>query len=330
MKRILIVLLIIPLLLFGQFAKVGIAGAKFLNVGIGTRSMGMSKAFTAVGDNAEAIYWNPAGIAISPGTSIFIDRVNLWADIGINSVAITQTLGFAGVFGFFYSGLTSGEWEEVTTEEISGTGVYVDYKAYQAGISYARFLTDRFSFGINLKMIREDYPDFPRNPHDASGFALDVGGYYITGLRDLTIGLSIQHFGADLRPTGTFEDYENGELVDAKKEFDSYPLPIIFRGGLAMSIYDIEQLKVLLAFDLIHPSDNLERYTVGSEISILDILKLRTGYQFGGGVDEGVGAFNFGVGITQETTIGKFEFGYSYTYGNIMPDVHRVSFNMGL
>ena len=330
MKRLLIVLLIIPLLLFGQFAKVGSSGAKFLNVGIGTHSMGMGQAFVAVGNDAEAIFWNPAGIAMSMGTSILVDRVNHWAGIGLNSVAITQTLGFAGVFGFFYSGLSSGEWEEVTAEEPSGTDTYVDYRAFQTGISYARFLTDQFAFGINIKMVREDYPDSYRNSHDVSGFAMDIGGYYKTGFRDLTIGLSIQHFGPDVKPDGRYQDYEDGVVVNPEEEFESYPLPIMFRGGLAMTVYEVEQLSAMVAVDLIHPSDNLERYAMGAEISILEILKLRTGYIWDLGENEGVGTYNFGVGIAQQTATGRFEFGYSYVYGNRMPAIHRISIILGL
>lgn len=328
MKRLIIVLLVVPLLLFGQFAKVGSAGAKFLNIGIGTHSMGMAQAFTAVGNDAEAIYWNPAGIAMVTGTSIFVDRVNHWDGIGVNSFAITQALGFTGVFGFFYSGLSSGEWEETTAEEQEGTNIFVEYRAFQTGVSYARFLTDRFAFGINLKLVREDYPDFPRNPHDVTGFAMDVGGYYKTGFRDLTIGLSIQHFGADLTPTGRYADYEDGSIVNPEEEFGSYPLPIVFRGGLAMTVFEMEQLKAQVAVDLIHPSDNLERYAIGGEVSILDILRLRTGYQYG--KDDEVGAFNFGVGVAQQTDVGGFELGYSYAFGNYMPAIHRISVILGL
>jgi hypothetical protein len=330
MKRILIILLMVPLLLFGQFAKVGSVGAKFLNVGIGTHSMGMAQAFSAVGRDAEAIFWNPAGIAQVTGTSIFIDRVNHWDDIGITSVAITQTIGFAGVFGFFYSGLTSGQWEETSTDQPEGTNNFVEYRAFQTGITYARFLTDRFSFGVNLKLVREDYPDFPRNSHDVTGYAMDVGGFYKTGFRDLTIGLSIQHFGPDLTISGKYPDFEDGQVVNPEEEFESYPLPIVFRGGLAMNIFEMEQMKAQVAVDLIHPGDNLERYAIGSELSLLDILKFRVGYQLGGGVNEGVGAFNFGVGVAQLTALGGFEVGYSYSYGNVMPSIHRISVVLGL
>ncbi|MCK4421091.1 PorV/PorQ family protein [candidate division WOR-3 bacterium] len=329
MKRLLIILCLVPLFLFGEFAKVGIVGAKFLNVGIGTRSMGMAEAFCAVGNNAEAIYWNPAGIALSTGTSVFTDRTNLWAGIGVNSVSVTQNLGFAGVFGFFYSGLSSGKWEETTDDQPLGSGIYVEYRAYQSGISYARFLTDRFSFGLNLKMIKEDYPDHPRNPHDVTGYAVDIGGYYKTEFRDLTIGLCIQHFGADITPSGTYVEYEDRDTTDASREFSTYPLPVTFRGGVAMTVYEAEQLSAILAVDIIHPSDNLERYVVGAEVTILDLLKLRTGYQMGG-VDCGVGAFNFGVGVAQKTEASSFELGYSYSYGGELSSLHRMSISLGL
>ena len=330
MKRSLLIILVVPLILFGQFAKKGISGAKFLNVGIGTRAVGMAEAFSAVGDNAEAVYWNPAGSSNTPGTSIFMDRVNHWAGIGINSISITQSVGFAGVFGFFYSGLSSGEMEKTTAQQPQGTNFYFDYNAFQSGISYSRFLTDRFSFGVNLKMVREDYPDEEMNSHDATCFAMDVGGYYKTTFRDLRIGIVMQDFGPDVTPSGRHPDWADGNIVSQDEEFAPYPLPITFRGGVAFSIYTTEQIEALLAFDLIHPSDNLERYAIGTEVTILDILKLRTGYQLGGGIDDHVNAFNFGLGISQSTTSGKFEFGYSYTYGNKMPAIHRVSLLMGL
>src|SRR6056297_1782183 len=44
------------------FAKVGTFGAQFLKVGVSARATAMGSAYTAVGDNAEAVYWNPAGI----------------------------------------------------------------------------------------------------------------------------------------------------------------------------------------------------------------------------------------------------------------------------
>lgn len=306
-------LFLFPSILLGSFAKKGLVGAKFLNLSVGTRAVAMGEAFSAVGDNAETIYWNPAGISSTIGTSVYIDRIDYWAEIGINSISFVQSLGPLGAVGFFYSGLSSGEWEETTTEYPLGNGTYVSYNAFQTGLSYARFLTGHFSFGMNFKIIREDYPDFSRSFREPINIAVDVGGYFETGFRDLRLGIVIQHFGPDVSLGSS-----------------SYPLPTTFRTGLADCIYRHGGVKATVAVDVIHSLDNTGCLALGFEFDIKRILKMRTGYQFGRGADKGVGNFNFGVGLLKSGNTGDFEIGYSFTHGNIMPEIHRISLLIGM
>jgi len=41
----------------------GTKGAAFLKLGQGARAIGMGESFVAVGDDVNALFWNPAGIA---------------------------------------------------------------------------------------------------------------------------------------------------------------------------------------------------------------------------------------------------------------------------
>jgi len=44
-------------------AGVGTTAAQFLKIGVGARAVAMGGAFSAVADNIDAIYWNPAGLS---------------------------------------------------------------------------------------------------------------------------------------------------------------------------------------------------------------------------------------------------------------------------
>ena len=43
--------------------RAGITTAQFLKIGVGARASAMGEAFTAVANDASALYWNPAGLA---------------------------------------------------------------------------------------------------------------------------------------------------------------------------------------------------------------------------------------------------------------------------
>ena len=59
------------------------AGAAFEDLGFGARGPGMGDAFTAAADDADALYWNPAGLNYVPRLQETFGH-NVWID-GINS-----------------------------------------------------------------------------------------------------------------------------------------------------------------------------------------------------------------------------------------------------
>src|SRR5580700_4787066 len=85
--------------------------ASFLNVGVGARGLGMGGAYTALGDDADAIYWNPAGLAQVSGHEFQASDAELTQSTreGFFSYAQTTSFGtFAAAATYFDDGTLDG------------------------------------------------------------------------------------------------------------------------------------------------------------------------------------------------------------------------------
>ena len=56
--------------------KTGTTSAKFLSIGVGSNAVGMGGAYTAVADDATAMYWNPAGLSFHDTKEIYFNHAN--------------------------------------------------------------------------------------------------------------------------------------------------------------------------------------------------------------------------------------------------------------
>ena len=79
----------------------------------------------------------------------------------------------------------------------------------------------------------------------------------------------------DLAPS---QDGSN-DRIPANLKTDKFPLPIVFRVGLAMDILEGDLNKMTIAVDAAHPNDNTEFMNLGMEYSFNDFLFLRGGYK---------------------------------------------------
>lgn len=298
----LLLLMLIPGLVYGQ-AKVGTAGAQFLEIGVSARAVGMGDAFVAVANDASAMYYNPAGLTQLYDREVMVAAIDYPADIQYGFAGIAYPLyRFGGVLGIGMYALNAGDMKETTYEYSNGTGRTFGAASYAAALSYGRNLTDRFSVGLTLKFIDEHYED-----ERSSGWAADVGTSYNTGFRNFKISMVITNFGPDM----TFIS-------------ESYPLPINFRFGGAIDVLSSERHRGTFSLEAQHPSDNLEKYNAGFEYGLDERYFLRVGERFQ--YDEG--SFSVGGGIHLPLESLNMRLDYAYQDMGLLEQAHRFSFSV--
>jgi hypothetical protein len=306
-----------------QNANLGTSGALFLKIPAGPRAAALGGAFTSSGDDASALFWNPAGSVNVKGSALIASHEEWWAGTRLNHAAFVQSFGEIGSFGLSFTSMNMDKLAVTTEADPEGTaGLTFDAQDLMIGVTYARQLTDDFSVGITAKYIHQRIWN-----ESASGLAVDIGTLYHIGFRDLKLGMSVTNFGGDL----TFEgrdllvDYDarsttaTERLLPAQIQAEGYPLPLHFQVGISMSPYTSEDLSVLLETDVIHPNDNDELVCAGVELTVIQMVFFRGGYRFG----DDTARWSAGVGASVPAGSVHVGFDYAYVSYDLLPAVHR-------
>lgn len=315
LKIFAIVLLLSSTQAFSQ-NKVGTTAAPFLGIAAGPRAIGMGGAFTAVANDPSALYWNPSGISRTGQTSFLLEHTNYLVGTSFNYFAGVIAIDQDNAIGLAVTDLDYGSSNVTTVSQPDGTGETWSASDWAIGLTYSRNLTDRFSIAGTAKMIMQNIWN-----ESATGWALDAGVLYITPFNNMKIGMEIANFGTDMRMQGTdlLVSYDpapsmggNNKDIPAEYYTNSYPLPLIFRVGLAMNVIHSGENRLTLAADAIHPSNELQSMNVGAEYAWDNLLFVRAGYKslFLPNSQEGL---TLGVGIRYQVLmhlIIKLDYGY--------------------
>ena len=316
MSRSILKLLIMVSLIFAQ-NNVATTSAAFLEIGPGARSLGMGSAYVSVANDASSLYWNPAGIVnvSRPEVQSFYTPWLVETQYYYNTAVVP--LGSYGNLGFSFTAITMDEMivRTVQDPEPSDYGQKFDAGNISMGIAYAKKLTDRFSFGVSTKIIRENIYN-----SKASGIAIDLGTLYDTQISGLTMGMSISNYGTKMKMEGrdlllqteVDPSLESDPInINANFATDAFELPLIFRFGLAYKKSLKNNVTILLAADALHPNDNTESINIGSELSFKDFVFLRSGlanlYQ-----RDRISGLSFGCGIKLKISNSYYHIDYTY------------------
>lgn len=296
--------------------RAGISTAQFLKIGVGARATGMGESFVAVANDPSALFWNPAGLTQYDNNQVYFAHSEWLVDVKHSFLGATYRLDQSNIIGFSVIALYMDDMP-VTTETMPyGTGEYFSYTDLAFGLTYARRMTDQFSFGLTLRYMNSTLDKLSMN-----GFMFDLGTYYWTGLGTSRFAVTVSNFGGQISPSGDVT-LLSGERRDSWQEF---ALPTVFRVGFAMEPYMTEVHRVTTTIQLNHPNDNAENVGFGLEYGWNEIITLRGGYKIN--VDEET--FSTGLGVYVPLSFAAIHFDYSFARWGNLGSVHRFSMNLG-
>ncbi len=263
----------------------GTSAGAMLEIGVGARAEALGGAFVAVADDPSALYWNPAGIARIKSISLQASQTEWFIDTKLHNVDLVLPLAMLNSsLGFHLAMLDYGSNPVRTVFRPEGTGEYYSASDLVAGLYWALSITDRVSVGLGVKYFQENIWHVK-----GSAIATDLSILFDTPLKGLRLGGTISNLGPEFGLSGRDltrvsdidgrkDKYYNNDNVAIQLATETYPLPLLFRFGLAYTLDFNSYNSLLLATNVNHPSNDVETLDVGMEAKLLKLFYLRAGY----------------------------------------------------
>lgn len=277
----------------------GSSTANFLKLGVGGRGVAMGEAHTAAVDDVMSLYWNPAGLGY-----LYLNEVGFMHNNFVQGVSQdvfyyarpTETKGTFGaglsvlrvndIAGFDASDIPTGSVQASDTMLTFGWGKSMEQLVWFRGMRV----------GANLKILRKTL-----DQTSALGYMTDLGLLYETRggwFHGLNTGFVIQNLGTGLSMGG---------------EKSNFPLQL--KLGFAYPMFGD---NLVLATDLVLPTDGSLYINMGTDYRIWDILAFRVGYRGSNDLDSGL---TYGVRLGNE----RLHMDYAFVPFGPFGDSHRVS-----
>ncbi len=276
----------------------GTASAQILKLGAGARAAGMGNAFTAIADDASAVYWNPGGLAGTKKESASLMHAILFEDISYDWLAYVKPLNTgtfgAGVQRLSYGGITGTDETGLETTSFTPTET-VGTLSYGIG-------SGNFGLGASLKYISG------KIKNSAATIAGDIGGKYGVSRDDsFSLGFVLQNIG------GKMKYLAEGD-----------PLPLNLKIGTAYR----PGTNLIIAADADMPSDNALSFGLGGEYGVqLDdglIVSGRAGYNSRLKDLGGLAGFTVGAGANEDGV----SFDYAFVPFGDLGNTHQLSLSI--
>ncbi|HVN66900.1 MAG TPA: hypothetical protein VMT55_00885 [Candidatus Sulfotelmatobacter sp.] len=261
------------------------------SAGNGARPMGMGRAYTAVSDDINAIFTNPAGLGKQKNWGLTSMSTRLMDRVDYKMLGGIYPTDY-GTFGLGYLAAMTPAGYATTDKASLASAVPISYGTSQLSLSYGLDLSDVIKISgttVDLSVgaaYRATNSKFEGVDGSGTGGGLDVGLIF-RPLPDLSTGLTMQNVGGGI-------NWNNGTKED---------LPSVVKLGGA---YDLGRTRVALE---IENGSGASLLHTGAEYRPTDNIALRLGAeQTPGGAGETVLNLTAGVGLK----LAGFSFDYAY------------------
>lgn len=264
----------------------------FLLLDGNARAVALGGAYTALATDANALLYNPAGLArISRDEATFMHN-SYFTGVYQEYAAYASPKGWGANLNYLNSGSVANT--SVSNPDGSGGSSDLTDLAFTGG--YGRKLGESLSVGGSLKYVRESIAGVT-----GTAFALDAGAMFaVSQVPGLTLGGSILNLG----PTVKFQAANEN-------------LPLNIRGGAAY-IFDVMGQKSTFAFDVSKERSSSLVVAFGMETVLAKVLPIRLGFttnnDAGPGITTGVGYIYNGLA-----------FDYAFVPLGDLGNAHRMS-----
>lgn len=248
-------------------AQIGQSSALFLRIEPDSRAAGMGNAGVAVADNANAMFWNPSGLAYQETTQAGLTHSNWLPEFNANLfyeyLVGTYHVDGIGTFGGNVTFLNLGE-----TEIRNGAGQEIGItSSYQlaVGTSYGVKVSERLGVGTSFRYI---YSKLTSGQLEGTGdgaaqtFATDFSALYRSA--PFTLGGSEATFSAGVNLANM-----GGTLDFNKQRRGKDPIPMNLRFGPALTLDFDEYNSLTITTDF-----NKELVNVDEEIAEGDTFRV--------------------------------------------------------
>jgi hypothetical protein len=286
---------------------------EFLRTDMSARAGALAGSFVSNHDDANVIFYNPAGLKLLDGNPASFSFVKHLLDINFASLSYSTDYEGFGRIGAAIKYVNYGTFSE-RDEFGSDIG---SFNANEAALilGYAGSLDENFYFGVNGKFIYSKIWE-----RSSTGLGFDAGLHYYFPEQEINIGFAVTNLGGQLSSYySTKEELPLDITIGISKKLEHLPL------RLSLDFHKLNEERE----DFV---SKFKAFTVGAEFTLSRVLRLRFGYdnekrsELKVGSFAGIAGFNAGLGAV----ISDYQFDYGFSSMGVIGALHRISISTNL